>query len=344
MKYLPRPCAEFPNDNPGLHDGAVWVCAWSRARPRAVVRASGVARRQGLGEYPPCSSPLHAVEAAAVGPEALTELAPVVSEERSGSSQASPVLRMHAWSPQPPLVVEAGAVASSEADPFVDELEALIEDWDQTPTPGGEQLSGRAPGDPSTAMPGQALPMVHAGRAVEPPSTEDPFELELLNEILDPVGSGLSKAAPPAPVVQPLEPLALELTPLPPSSSAWFDFTSRLSAWLLQGGATRAAALLSSLLEGNQVSLQRLSRPARERLLAQGMAQVSEADVVPTAELLDRARRFQHDFLCRSVDESAAVDWLSRLLSGLLAAELDEKDVREALRQCGALGLLTRAA
>lgn len=44
MTFPPRPCSEFPNDNPELHDGAVWVCHWSRARPRAVISAPGMAR------------------------------------------------------------------------------------------------------------------------------------------------------------------------------------------------------------------------------------------------------------------------------------------------------------
>ncbi len=44
MKFLPSLCAEFPNDNSQLHDGALWVCPWTRAMPRAVVRADGLAR------------------------------------------------------------------------------------------------------------------------------------------------------------------------------------------------------------------------------------------------------------------------------------------------------------
>lgn len=44
MKFLPTACAEFPNDNSQLHDGATWVCPWSRAQPRAVVQAAGLAR------------------------------------------------------------------------------------------------------------------------------------------------------------------------------------------------------------------------------------------------------------------------------------------------------------
>jgi hypothetical protein len=34
----PRPCSEFPNDNPALHDGVVWRCVATRGGPRAVVR------------------------------------------------------------------------------------------------------------------------------------------------------------------------------------------------------------------------------------------------------------------------------------------------------------------
>src|ERR1700733_5074618 len=27
MSYMRLPCAEFPNDNPGLHAGAIWFCS-----------------------------------------------------------------------------------------------------------------------------------------------------------------------------------------------------------------------------------------------------------------------------------------------------------------------------
>lgn len=43
-EFQPAPCAEFPNDNSLLHDGALWQCSWSRAKPRAVLRANGFAR------------------------------------------------------------------------------------------------------------------------------------------------------------------------------------------------------------------------------------------------------------------------------------------------------------
>ncbi len=33
MRFLPSACAEFPNDNPGLHQGSTWICTWTRARP-----------------------------------------------------------------------------------------------------------------------------------------------------------------------------------------------------------------------------------------------------------------------------------------------------------------------
>lgn len=57
MRFVPQPCAEFPNDNPELHDGASWLCAWTRARPRAVVAALGVARRSSLPELPKRTEP-----------------------------------------------------------------------------------------------------------------------------------------------------------------------------------------------------------------------------------------------------------------------------------------------
>jgi hypothetical protein len=34
----PTSASEFPNDNPGLHDGAIWICRTPCSRPRAIVR------------------------------------------------------------------------------------------------------------------------------------------------------------------------------------------------------------------------------------------------------------------------------------------------------------------
>jgi hypothetical protein len=39
-QFSPAACAEFPSDNPALHEGAVWLCTWTRAYPRAVRLAS----------------------------------------------------------------------------------------------------------------------------------------------------------------------------------------------------------------------------------------------------------------------------------------------------------------
>ncbi len=44
LKFRPSGCSEFPNDNPEIHDGSVWVCSWTRARPRAFVRAKGASK------------------------------------------------------------------------------------------------------------------------------------------------------------------------------------------------------------------------------------------------------------------------------------------------------------
>lgn len=316
VKYVPRPCAEFPNDNPSLHDGVVWVCTASRARPRAVVLAPTVGRRQGPG-----LAARGAVPAAPV-PEPASEIVPVpapLSDEGAAAPPAdapsatdqltAPTQQLLASEMELPVAGEGAAAVEARLgeaagtveadDPFVEELEALIEGWEQTPP----------------------LPVAQPSAA----NAQRPAGVE-------------------AAVVQPLEPLVLELTPLPPASSAWQELSERLSSWLLQTGATRAAALLSSLLEGNPTSLQRLARPARECLLAQGMAELRDGDVVPSKPLLRRARRFQMDFLSGRLDEPAAVDWLGRLLGGLLAQQLDERAVRDALGQCGALQLLTRAA
>jgi hypothetical protein len=54
-------CSEFPNDNPALHDGAVWICRTPCDPARAVVRASRFVGPSAPGTTPAASSEVVAV-------------------------------------------------------------------------------------------------------------------------------------------------------------------------------------------------------------------------------------------------------------------------------------------
>ncbi len=52
MRFQPRACAEFPNDNPDLHLGAVWVCGWTRAHPSAEAAQTPAPEEPHIPEQP----------------------------------------------------------------------------------------------------------------------------------------------------------------------------------------------------------------------------------------------------------------------------------------------------
>ncbi len=82
--HRPALAAEFPNDNPGLHLGAVWVCSSPVAPARAVVRAgrgaihvveTPVPSAVHVVETPPPSA-IHVVETPAPSPVHIVETPP----------------------------------------------------------------------------------------------------------------------------------------------------------------------------------------------------------------------------------------------------------------------------
>jgi hypothetical protein len=74
-------CAEFPNDNPALHEGAVWVCRIPTGRPRAILRAL-VARETPPAFAREASSPAEPVSTPSVAepPDPWEELVAQVVE------------------------------------------------------------------------------------------------------------------------------------------------------------------------------------------------------------------------------------------------------------------------
>jgi hypothetical protein len=133
VRFVPHPCAEFPNDNPDLHDGALWVCGWTRARARAVVSAEGVARQGGrapeFDELPASHQPTATtrevttyvaeptVSPLAVPPETGVETEAVMGGER----KSEPLVTMEA-------VIETEARVEHEPSPErIDLAETVVE-------------------------------------------------------------------------------------------------------------------------------------------------------------------------------------------------------------------------
>ena len=117
MKHPSRFCSEFPNDNPKLHDGALWICQWPRAMPRAVAVAKRVVAVADAGvENAPREE---SVAASLFGPQAVSSLG-VDSTEREV------VFSPEGHCPEV-LASAAGSNGVASAPWFVDEMSEFPE-------------------------------------------------------------------------------------------------------------------------------------------------------------------------------------------------------------------------
>lgn len=114
--------AEFPNDNPLLHEGAVWICTTVRGAPRAILRARA--------SLPPAEPEPSTPE---IKPAIEPEAAPVAAEPAPVAAEPAPVLELVSVPPEPELappdafsdliravadvVLEAGATRAAAAVP-----------------------------------------------------------------------------------------------------------------------------------------------------------------------------------------------------------------------------------
>ena len=124
--------AEFPNDNPLLHEGAVWICTTVRGAPRAILRA-----RASLPppEPPPVVAELEPARIV-VGPVVFVaepEPPAVVAEPEPPAVVAEPEPPAVVAEPEPPAVV-----VEPELPPIVAESEPPLELVSSPPGPEPE--------------------------------------------------------------------------------------------------------------------------------------------------------------------------------------------------------------
>lgn len=144
--------------------------------------------------------------------------------------------------------------------------------------------------------------------------------------------------------IQPLVPLAIELTPTPMGVSAWSELTGKLSRHLLDTGHTRAAALVTPMLNGELVDLSRLDARALECLSSDGVAEVRGGRPVTSARFRESARAFRETFSEGGLNADDALFWLSQLLVALGGGSADDVILENALRELGVAELLECAA
>jgi hypothetical protein len=111
--------AEFPNDNPLLHQGAVWICTKVRGSPRAVLRLSPAPEPEPVAVAVAAPAPVEPEPAAS--PEPVAVPVPVFVCEPVPLPEPVPELEL---APEPPSPEPEPPLAE---DPFAEYVQAVVE-------------------------------------------------------------------------------------------------------------------------------------------------------------------------------------------------------------------------
>lgn len=338
-----RPCAEFPCDNPKLHSVGVWATGESESLDGADASDEwGVSDRW-----------VHAVKqrwAKAVidAPEAQLPVLDAGALEVFAQSVPSDVGALEVFAQSVDLDTGALELSDDSAAPASGVLEILADSAAALEAadvdPFIEELLGFVVDSPAD-MP----PLDFDGPADFSP--EESGDFAVMPAVAEQVSSTTSAWHEPSAVtgerlagVQPLAPLAIELTPTPMGVTMWSELTNKLSRYLLEAGHTRAAALVTPMLNGELVELSRLDARALECLMSDGVAEVRGGRPVSSTRFRESARAFREEFSEGGLNADDALFWLSQLLVALGGGSADDVVLENALRELGVAELLECAA
>lgn len=351
-------CSEFPNDNPELHEGAVWVCQAVRARPRAVLRAEPVVSVERVPGQSVLRFDL-------VFPELATEAeGQDVSADERGSSDV-----------REPEIAETSLNESELADTSLNESEAadtsLSESESDAATPRNDADASDLRGEVNLQAADDLLwrsqleaqdPFLSELAALIAGTSESPlgiFDPALSADSVEPSRAAALQSG----VQEPLEPISLEgfvtgemlplanaprrvqslkalelstdIESLSGTEKAWDDVVQPLSAFLLDRGATHAAIVLPRLLAGDSVSVVRLPRAAQQCLIAEDFASEHEGTVLIRPEFRARARRLHRAFRAGTLEPGALGRFVAAVARALLATPMDAAELTRELERAG---------
>lgn len=296
--------AEFPNDNPSMHRGAIWVCDALTGRPRAVLPP------------PPPERPLPVTALPVVAPELLAAAIAVPSAVPSSGPIAGPIAEERA----PETVVDEDATRRAL------HLEELHEEPPATPRvePAFEAPELAEP-TPITTLVEEAVLEALAEAAEEPMVVE---EIEIGEASVE-GGEGI------APVFEVIEEVSDGTSSLPPPSDDPFvTLVCTLADVAIGAGAEHVASLLPALLFDARVE-----GPVDGELdqILRGAGVWDGALVDPTFVATTNAwrailRGTSDDF---SACPSMLDEWAAELLARLLAAPAKAPTLRQELRSRG---------
>jgi hypothetical protein len=270
--YMASAASEFPNDNPALHDGAIWVCLRVSGPPRPVVRARRAAK-----------------------------------------------------------IIEASRLVALVEAPVAQPVEPILF--------CAEPLSPTAPVELLGAL---DLDLSLAALETSPSATEErTLELEPL----------VARATDESSTPEAREPTVSVATPeAGTTTDAYSAFVGAVVQVALEAGATRAAALLPTLLDGGALDAASFTSDVRQALVAAKIVDESGGALEENAAFVTMAGAWRMVLRGETNDLAACgtstLDvWSADLLKALGVGASGKVDVRRELRRRGvaAFGMLLAA-
>jgi hypothetical protein len=377
--FVPSWSAEFPNDNPALHDGASWLCLKVCGAPRAVTRPRTVNVRsdapQGDPTSPEATAPNDAAQSAIIEKGAAMAirwdeegwLAPPEAAVPAGWEE-------DALGPQEPVAMTAGldedARSALLAEPVVvtagldEDARAVLLAERVAMTAGLDEDASRATSLEALTLSLEAeispLADVHA-------TSCQPLEIDAMEFVttlasddaeFDFDGDDATGVPPPAVLerasmldVKQSAELAASNEAEPVAVPDLFAAYVAAAVEVAQAnGHTRAAAALPILLEGGELDVSTLTEETRSRLVAAGVLRSSEGVVRPSEAFTSTAAAWRSVLRGETSDFSACGDstldgWTADLLKAFGVGQGTATDVRRELRRRGvaAFGMLLAA-
>ena len=344
--FVPSWSAEFPNDNPLLHEGATWVCLSVQGPPRAVTRPRTKGPPAETMRASSASILTHSDEAPAgsrEAPDVAADGAGVSSEELSASCDVPTAIAVtEAPEPAPSLEALTLAFDTTEVSPFSGssscaplELDAM--DFVLTLSSDDAVFDFDADGAPAETTPDDTA---HAPAC----DSDDPVAA-----VAEPVPAADSTSAATNATLAVVAPAAQSssVASLPDSFSAYVAAVVEVAE---AAGHTRAAATIPRLLEGASLDLASLPDEAQARLVAADVLSRSGGALSPSEAFASMASAWRgvlrgdtHDL--SACGESTLDGWSAELLKAFGVGQGSATDVRRELRRRGvaAFGMLLAA-
>jgi hypothetical protein len=342
--FVPSWSAEFPNDNPALHDGASWLCLQVCGAPRAVTRPRSVNVRSDLPHGEPTSSEIteasnQQTRTTAIEKGAAMEIQALARcDEEGWNSPLEPAVTA-GWDEEGPgpqvdegVAVAAGLDEDARSALFDDgaamtagldeDARAVLFDDGVAMTAGLDEDARRAPSLEALTL---SLEPELSSLADRDVTSSQPLELDVMDfvttlasddAVFDFDGDDATGALPPV-VLQPAsmldvkQPADLAASNEAESVAEADLFAAYIAAVVevaLATGHTRAAAALPLLLEGVELDVSTLTEDLSARLLAAGVLRSSDDGVRPSEPFASTAAAWRSVLRGATSDFSACGD------------------------------------